>query len=73
MKDAVNWEPGRASSDEIPVIVSEGETRRLETRGRGASGLLPTFREFLRKFPARFTPDAMYRRPWIVLKLRDKD
>lgn len=67
-KEAVNWEPGRASSDEVPVRIVAGQTERLETRSRGASGYLPTRTELLKQFPAMFFPKAMYRRPWIVLE-----
>jgi hypothetical protein len=55
-KEAIDWEPGKASSNAIPVDVRENETRHLRTTGRGWSG---------------WTIKGMYRRPWIVLRLDD--
>lgn len=70
-KAAINWEPGRASSDEIPVSVSPGQVRKLRTKSRGASGYLPTLREVAKTFPAWHPPAAMYRRPWIALEVTE--
>jgi hypothetical protein len=67
--EAVDWEPGRSSSENVDVDVRAGETRYLRTTGRGRSGLMPTWRDVL---AFRISPQGQYRRPWIVLDLRDR-
>jgi hypothetical protein len=64
---------GRATSDEIRVILNQGEIRSFVTKSRGYQGYMPTMREVLRKFPAIFFPEAMYRGPWIRLELQDSE
>ena len=64
-KEAISWVPGRASSDEIPISVSPGQTQRLETVGQGASSYRPTFQSIL----TRWVPSGMYDRPWIVVEV----
>jgi hypothetical protein len=63
-REAIDYEPGKASSANIDVEVASGEIRRLRTRGRGKAGYLPSLRDIMR---LSFVPSAMYRRPWIVL------
>ena len=71
--EAVDWEPGRASSDNVEVDVVEGEVRELRTRGRGASGYSPNRKELAKLLTRlQLIPSAMYRRPWIVLELEPR-
>src|SRR5581483_12130442 len=64
--EAVDGAPGRASSANVDVDVLPGETRYLRTSGRGWWSYMPSLRPF------RLISPGMYRRPWIILKLRER-
>lgn len=58
-----------SSSDELSVDVRPGETRTLRTVSRGIGSYLPDKSRPL----AWPLPIGMYRRPWIILRLDDRN